>query len=207
VRRGARGRFLLNTVLAAIGSVVFVGCLSQSEPTPQGFLLDYEGFEPSADGSGALIYRRPGFSLGDYDRILLDPVELYAGSNTSFEGVDPLELKRIARSFEDAVQRALEGRYRFVNTIGPSVMRLRLAITDVEVGHRPIRDAIATLSKDVSFHLSDVAMEGEILDSRSDERMAAFVDRRVSRQTEGGSAFEFWAERLRLRMDEAHGGD
>jgi hypothetical protein len=187
-----------------VGISILAGCLSRQEPTPQGFLLDYEGFEPAASGSGALVWRRTDFSIGDYDKVLLEPVQLFCGSNSSFEGIDPLELKRVARSFEDAVQRSLEDRYRFVDTMGPRVMRLRLAITDIEVARRPLRDAMHTISSGVGFHLSDVAMEGEILDSRSDERMAAFVDRRVSRQAEGETAFDFWAERLRMWMDEAH---
>lgn len=187
--------------LALTVPVTLVGCAAP-EPAPSGFLLDVEQLEPAP--SGALVYRRSGFSLADYDSILLEPVQIFCGSSSNFDRVDPLELKRLARSFEDAIQRELESTYSFVGTIGPRVMRLRLAITNVEVRRRPIRDALDTLSKDVGFHLSDVSMEGEILDSRSGERLAAFVDRQRSRQSEGASAFEFWAARLRERMDEEH---
>lgn len=201
--RHRAGRALPAGVLAAL-MTLGAGCASKEGPVePSGFLLDVGQLEPSENGS-ALVYRRPGFTLGDYDAVLMDPIEIFCSSSSSFEDVDPIELKRLARSFEDAIQRALEDRYRFVDAIGPRVMRLRIAITNVEVRKRLLRDAVDSVGRDVSFRLSDITMEGEILDSRSGVRQVAFVDRRRSNQEADETAFQHWAGVLRKRMDEEH---
>jgi len=55
-------------------------------------------------------------------------------------------------------------------------------------------------------------MEFELLDSQSNERLSAGVDRRagskIDSMTKFGTAedaFKFWAQRLRTRLDEFHG--
>lgn len=55
-------------------------------------------------------------------------------------------------------------------------------------------------------------MEMEVLDSMTNERLAAAVDTRSGGKLAGWSkwgavkeAFEFWAKRLKKRLDEIHG--
>ena len=70
-------------------------------------------------------------------------------------------------------------------------------------------------AKGETVSVVQASMEAELLDSTKDERMFAVVDTREGEKVtaEKGNeswehvqgALDHWAERLRLRMDEAHG--
>ncbi len=60
--------------------------------------------------------------------------------------------------------------------------------------------------------VGEINMEFEFLDSETNERIVAGVDRRTGTMIQNlrrfgtaEDAFTFWAQRLRQRMDEAHG--
>ena len=59
--------------------------------------------------------------------------------------------------------------------------------------------------------IGSATMEGEILDSTTNERIAAVIDEKpggkldIGKLSPAKSAFEFWAKRLRAFLDEAHG--
>ena len=64
-------------------------------------------------------------------------------------------------------------------------------------------------------YVGQASLEAELLDSQTNERVAAVIDRRAGARhnvLEGmhrwghtKDAFEFWAKRLRLWLDEVHG--
>ncbi len=103
-------------------------------------------------------------------------------------------------------------------------MRVRVAITDLQLPIRtlnavssvvPAGIAIGLVKKGLtgkSTGVGEISMEFELLDSQSNGRLAAGVDRRaggkVDSMTRLGTAedaFKFWAQRLRTRLDEFHG--
>jgi hypothetical protein len=103
-------------------------------------------------------------------------------------------------------------------------MRLRIAVTDVVASKpgmgaistvMPIGLALSTIKKGVTgthTGVGQASIEVEILDSMTNERIAAAIDTRPGGKIEGFTkwgavkgAFEFWAKRLRLWLDETHG--
>jgi hypothetical protein len=120
--------------------------------------------------------------------------------------------------------KALEGGYPLVKDPGPDVLRVRVAITNLEKSS-PSRDVISTvlpiglglsiIKKGVTgkwIGVGGAGMEVEFLDSMTNERIAAAIDERAGSKVSGltkfgavKDAFEFWAGRLRKFMDEAHG--
>ena len=103
-------------------------------------------------------------------------------------------------------------------------MLLRVAITDMELPNRginaistilPVGLAISTVKSGVTGKgtgCGEVSMEFQILDSQTNQVLAAGVDRRsggkidsMSKFGTADDAFKFWSQRLRTGLDEVRG--
>jgi len=194
---------LLALVLALSWLPVSAGCrATKTGITPSGFLGDYGNLEREPDG--ALMYRAPGLDLSRYDRILLEPVQLFAGLDSTFRDLEGDELDLLQESFWNTIYNALEPDYQVVEDPGPGVLRVRVAIT----GARKVRDILPIRKSvgDTYMLIGVLDMEAELLDSQSGERLAAIVDSqsRSSKVTSFGEAdevFGTWARRFRARLD------
>ena len=94
---------------------------------------NYPSFEPDKDREGALIYRKPGVSLKDYDKVMIDPIEIWYAPDCKYKGIKPDELKILADAFRRAIVEELEPDYPVVGKPGPGVLGIRMAITNVYV--------------------------------------------------------------------------
>ncbi|MFO1372304.1 MAG: DUF3313 domain-containing protein [Candidatus Competibacteraceae bacterium] len=239
---------MLLTTLCLSGGLLAAGCASQPTTAesykPSGFLSDYSQLQPAPDGSGAQVYFKPGFNLKDYNRVLLDPIKVWYRNDAEYKGIDPNELKTLTDYFHQALVKALEPAYPLVNKPGPGVLRIRTAVTELTptntgmsvvtlvVPYAAVADVASGGGTGSAPYLGDAAIEAEFRDSRSNELLAAYVDKRVGKKydvdmKEGvGSAvskgvdsysraystwgyaqqaFDYWAQKLRRRLDEAHG--
>jgi hypothetical protein len=197
------------------------GCAAAGKPS--GFLDDYKGFVPGPDGID-LVWRKPGLDLGSYDKVLIERAVVYLDKDSQQRAIDPTELKQLADYFEQALIAALKGGYTIVAEPGPGVLRVRTAITNLKAGSPvvhgtttiiPVGLVVSGVKAAVTgTHLGvgEATIEAEFLDGATGERLAAALDRKVGRkgQLASGfakwghvkSAFEFWAKKLRQRLDE-----
>jgi hypothetical protein len=204
-----------------------VGCASKSGPTNSGFLPDYSRLKPVEGNPDAKIWAAPRFSLADYDRVIIDPVQLHLPPDkTKVKDEELKELQALTVYFRDALIHALQARYPMTDLPGPRTLRIRAAITDV-VKAKPMRNVMTSvlpvgivlnLGSEVfagkGMGVAEVAIEVEVLDSLSGASQAAFTGRKTGHKydvkgaTELGQvkkALEEWAEQLRKRFDQAHG--
>jgi len=184
-----------------------------------GFLDDYSGLKSDPDRAGAMVYRKPGVSLGAYDKIVISPIEIFYHPDTKYKGVSPDEMKVLADSFAGILTNELEPDYPVVNSTGKGVLIVRLAITNFKMkkkkrsllGYLPIGAAITAL-KDIAgkrITLSDATIEAELLDGESGERLGILVDSlsdTVSKKDKPtweslSNALTFYAKRFRSRLD------
>jgi Protein of unknown function (DUF3313) len=196
-----------------------------------GFLGDYSGLVANPRNGDLLLYQKHMSVLTNYDKFILDRVTIYLLPEAQDRGIDPDDLERLAWSFHDAIAHEIRrgGRYRIVRKPGPGVLRLRAAITNVEPisGSKTAApdsgaaagSAVAAPGANTAFPrllVGKVSIEGEMLDSVSGERMAAFMTSQGGRRWFSGfeaykkwgdieSAFRSWAREFRERIDEAHG--
>lgn len=244
---------LNNTLLAALGltgSLLVVGCASSPTTAesyqPSGFLsaATYSQLQPAPDGSGAEVYRKPGFNLKSYNKVMLDPIKVWYRDDAEYKGIDPNELKTLTDYFSQSLLKALQPAYPVVNKPGAGVLRVRIAVTSLKptdtgmsvvtlvVPYAAVADVASGGGTGSAPYLGDAAIEAEFRDSASNELLAAYVDKRVGKKydidmKEGvGSAvskgmdsytkaystwgyaqqaFDYWANKLRQRLDEAHG--
>jgi hypothetical protein len=203
--------------------VLVAGC-SQQQVKYSGFLGTYPKFQPGPSDGVDLGYVKKGVDFSKYNRLMFDQVVFYLKKDSKYKGIQPEEMKELADMFHLAAAKALEGAYPIVGEPGPDVLRVRVAITNIELGN-PAKSAITTVLP-VGLALSilkkaatgkhtgvgSAGMEAEFLDSLTNERVAAAIDEqegsKLSGMTKFGSAkeaFEFWSERLRIFLDKAHG--
>jgi hypothetical protein len=197
---------------------------AKKEVKHSGFLGDYSQLTPGSKGQLAERYIKDGVDFKKYKKVMMDQVMFYLNADAEDKGINPDEMKELADKFHKAVVKALGDAYPMVEKPGPDVMRVRVAITDLQ-SNKPVLSGITTIvpaglaisivKKGITGKhtgVGEVSMEVELLDSETDERLAAGVDRRAGGKLKGvkkwGSAeqaFDHWAKKLRTRLDEFHG--
>jgi hypothetical protein len=194
MRKAGEGQAVLTVLLVAGGftSLLALGCASG--PPRSGFLSDYASFEetpPDApiwehlDPEGrrhevdARIWRDIRYlgHLGDYDKVIIDPVVVKLNPQSEGVWVDPERLNQLADYMHAAYVTAVEDGYTVVEAPGERVMRLRMAITDIrpayvyrtpDVDQRPAEAWANSRPAGATF-------EYEVVDSVTAQRLLATI--------------------------------
>ncbi len=208
-----------------IATFAFIACGSLGEVRAQstrtrisrysGFLGDYSKLKRSRELKGAMSYENPSKKLGHYDEFIIDPVVVHFAPNAKGIGVDPIKVQQVADYFHRELWQALSIRYQVVNTPGPGVLRLRVAITDIKTTV-PLMN-IHPGTKLLGLGLGGASMEGEAVDSQTCERVLAVVDvrRGAFNPLPSGAGFDevghakevmrYWVKRFVGRVDKVQG--
>ena len=206
-------------MIGVLGALM--GCATQQKAN-SGFLGEYPVFEAGQKGVDER-YLKPGVDFAKYNRVMLDEVVFYFKSDADEKGIQPTEIKELSEEFYKAFLEELGDNYPLTDSPGPDVMRVRIAITDLERS-RPVSGTMSTvvpiglgvsiLKKTTTgeyLGIGSATMEGEILDSTSNDRIGAVIDKKpggkfdIGKMSPAKSAFRFWAKRLHEFLDEAHG--
>jgi hypothetical protein len=194
-----------------------------------GFLGDYSKLQPAPGNGDLLLYLREPNALKNYHKFIFDPVNIYLLPESRGHAIDADDLYRLAEFFREEIIDQFKGsEFEFVEDPGPGVLELNFAITDVSptggTRNTVVKGAATTASimtvpgiglAGPRFSIGRVSIEGEMLDSVSRERIAAFVTSRRGRRWFAGlntfrtwgdiqRAFRSWARDFRQRMDAAH---
>ena len=216
---------VLTVLVVMLTVIAFIVVANAAEKEKySGFLKDYSSLKPGPKGGAKLRYLKDGVDFGKYNKVMLDQVVFFLKKDAENKGIQAKEIQDITQAFHEAVAKALEGGYPIVSEPGPDVMRVRVAITNIEPSNpavsgvttvMPIGLALSFVKKGVTGKHTGVGsagMEAEILDSVSSDFIGAAVDDRSGSKASGltkfgpaKEAFEFWAKRLRTFLDEAHG--
>jgi hypothetical protein len=199
------------------------GCAGKAKTQHSGFMDNYPKFEEGTEDID-LVWKKRAVNFGRYDKLMMDRVVFYFSDQSDYKGIDPDELKELADLFHKAMAEALQDRYPFVDEPASDVLRLRFAITEVEASRPglnavstvlPIGLAVSIIKKGATGEHTAVggaSMEVEGIDSMTNERVFAAIDKEPGAKLEGFTkwgaaeeAFEFWAKRVRKGLDEAHG--
>ena len=206
------------------------GAWAKTDAEYSGFLTNYDVLGPGPDGGVDEIWKNPAHDLpadfAKYNAIMIDPITIYLADKSKDRGIDTNEIYRLSQEFHQALISAVEDRYRVVRAPGPGVLRLIIALTDVEASN-PALDTITSvipMARVFSFvkkqvtgshsFVGSASIEGVIVDGANNDVLVAFVDHRSGDKGIGGGsdaledareAFQWWAARLRAVLDEAHG--
>jgi len=180
----------------------------------------YDLLQPGPKDGVKKRWLKPGVNYHKYKKVMLDSVVFYLAKNSDYQGIDPQAMKDLADKFNKTVVDAIKDKTPIVSEPGPDVLRIRVAITNLEQSRPvlsgvtsviPIGLGVSVLKKGATGSWSGSGATGMAmmaLDSTSNEVLAVAVDdqsagftERFSKWGSAEEAFKFWAERLRKFMD------
>jgi len=206
----------------AIALLFVVACGVRTPRQPldvSGFLDDYSKLRPGGPDEVALIYRDPTAKWTAYDKVLFEPVTLWRSGRGSLDALPEADLLRLISSLQGAARRHLGEGFTLVDTPGPGVMRIRLAITEARATD-PILDVMSAhgdtaatpgsgpLHAETRRFIEQAQIEGEITDATTARLLAAGVDRRprtgalpIDTWADVDRGLDFWANRICARLE------
>lgn len=181
---------------------------------------------PGEKGEELLVYVNPETDWASYDKMLLDPVQVWRRHDPE-EGAPNEDVQRMANNFHGILYKELSQDYEIVFEPGPKTIRVRVALTDIGKSTAAL-DIITTvvpvgivISAGKDFitgkpaFVGEASIEGELRDAETGGLLAAVVDRRVGGKTIKESTnswndvnriLEFWSKLARYRLCIYRGG-
>lgn len=197
---------------------------------PSGFLVDYSQMQEGTEGQANLVYFSPGADWSRYHKIWIQPIELWKSDDprSPINRVSPENRQKLLNLFHTSLYNTLSAHYTMVEQGGPDVLIVHAAITEfrrstpvvgeVSAIYLPLK--LVSLGKQTlrgtAIGVGSVTVEAEFLDGETNERLAAILDARSGTSalrskftnTFGDieKSFQWWAERLRTRIEEEKQG-
>ena len=207
--------FLLGSIL--LGSTAW----TQNDDMYSGFLDEYPVLKQDADGNGGLSYEKAGINRCSYDKIMIEPIEVWMAEDSNYKGFSPDVFKAITDELYRSLEINFEPEYPVVGEPGKGVVAIRVAITDVYaskkkeslLGYMPIGAAVGAMTgKYRRINLQDATIEVEILDAQSLDRLSVLIDRLSVSNASGDNiswediieALHTYAKRFRSDLDAEH---
>ena len=220
--------------LALICSAAFLGQVQPAHAADKdkfsGFLTNYSSLKPGPKGGAKLVWKNPKYKwpghLARFKAIKIDSIKVMLSKEGRSRGVDVTELARLAGDFHKQLIDAIKDGYTVTDRSGPGVLRIIVALTDVEPSNTTMDTitSVVPMSRVFSFfkkqvtgrhlYVGSASVEGVVLDGGTGETLAAFVDQKtgdkgvvgaVNKMEDIQEAFKAWGKRLRVVLDTAHG--
>jgi hypothetical protein len=215
---------MVSLVLLASCASMGGGQMSAEQQNETGFLKGYyDRLQPGPEGGAKLRWIKPNVDFTRYTHVMLDSVVYFFADNSEYKGIDATELKELADQFNKALVDALQDSYPIVTEPGIDVVRIRFAITNLKQSH-PVLSGITTVvpvglgisilkkgttgswagsgATDAEMMALD-SMTNDVIIVAQDEKTAGFTER-FSKWGSADEAFKFWAERVKLFLDQMH---
>jgi hypothetical protein len=225
-------KMMKKTMIWIMGALLLMGCATTGN-TPKdtsadaktGFLGEYYAkLEPGPKDGAKLRWLKPGVDWAKYDKVMLDSVVFFFDDDSEYKGIEPNELKKLADDFNQQLVDTLKGPYPIVAEPGPGVLRIRFAITDLQQSNPvlsgvtsiiPVGLAVSVVKKGVTDSWAGSGATGaemmaldsltnDVIAVAQDEKTAGFTER-FSKWGSAEEAFKYWAERVKLYLDQVHG--
>jgi len=191
-----------------------------------GFLPQPSLLAPGGSGQADLVYLNPSANFASYNRVMLEPVAIWSGPDSSLSSVPSNQRQVLANRFHAGLYKALAKRCRIVQSASPGTLRLRVALVDAKSSNAT-ENTLATYTPYVStaYDLGSVAFnngvgyfagsataEGYATDARNGTLLWQAVDRRggttsmaentLNSWLDIDHAFQSWAEQLASRLQQ-----
>lgn len=200
-------RIIKTIAVAVVGFLFLQGCAKA--PVRSEFIKTSVELVPCAENKDKLWWEKSGFNWHNYQRILLDPISIVGDAAANEALKDNEELSSLITYYHDTLVEKLGPEYQVVNNPGPDVLRIRVAIADIDTSS-PILNAVTTAALFVPLDMGGASIEVEFLESQTGELLAAMAERKMGTPLQLMSSFselghvknaiEQWAEELKLAM-------
>jgi len=192
--------------LAFFLTITAFGTALSQDLQSSGFLSDYSQLKETSDQFMGHSYLVPGAEdmMANYTAVIIDQPEIFIASNSKYKGIKPDDMKVLADAFRTSLSQSLAQDFMVVEQAGPNVLYVRFAITNLQLkkkkkgllSYTPVGfvagAAKSALTSDITkkIDLKGLVMEMEVLDSNSEQQLAAAVEVRSGSKEEPAS----WAE-------------
>ena len=219
------------SIFTIVLTIIFASSIPNAAETEEmlrsGFLSTYDSLKQSDEYMVEWLFFDEKANFNSYDKIILDYVQFFVKEDAEYKGLQANEMQELAEAFHQSVIKALSDKYQFVSEPGPGVMRIRLALTNVEpikLGRNfltavvPVGMAINLVKVGAtgeSIGVGRTSMEAEIFDTQTKIRLVAAIDTDVGRKYTGykgdtkwahaEGTFEAWAKDLRKLLNKLSG--
>jgi hypothetical protein len=188
----------------------------RGEPEHAGFLKDYSQLQPQEGYQAQEVYVNPQAAWSKYNAIFIDSVTLWMADPSKAPSKDDEQM--LTDMLYKALAEKIGEKFRRADRPGPGVIRVRAALTQAKGANVPL-NAITTVipqlrmvstlggvAADTAVLVGAASVEAELVDSITNERLAAAVDavagtkslvRAFSKWADVQNACNNWAERLR----------
>jgi hypothetical protein len=141
------------------------------------------------DRPSAWIYRTPNANLRRYTRFIVEPVEVYRGSEASFGSMTNSQVTEIAQYLTSEVRRELGSGYTVTSQLGPNTARIKIKLVGVEqtvpgaatvsrvLPFGAVANAVQAASGGSGSFTGAVILAAEVYESQSSELLVAAVRR------------------------------
>jgi len=223
-------RIMLSILALVIGCFLLTGAAwaAEKEMPQAGFLQDYSLLNPDdPEKMVQWVYVKEGVDVSKYNKIMLDDIVFFIAQDADYKGFEASELADLGGAFHRALLMNLAGVYEFTDTPGPGVLRIRIAVTNLVPSGSvtgtvttivPVGLAVSAVKKAATgshIGMGSVSIEGEILDSQTNEVLGASIDTKMGKKykvrkgaSKWGHAidiFNGWAINIRTRLDRRAG--
>jgi hypothetical protein len=192
-----------------------------------GFLPQPALLRRGEPGQPALFYRNQAADLSAYDKVILDPVTIWAAPDSDLQSVPPDQRHVLANTFHADLYNALGKVCNLVTARSPGTLELRFAVVDAKstnavintvATYAPYGSSAYTLAsvafnKGVGYFAGTATAEGYAIDAMNGAIVWQAVDKRggttamlentLDTWLDVHHAFEAWSERLAGRLQEA----
>jgi hypothetical protein len=157
-----------------------------------------------------LVYRRAGTDWSSYDKIILDPIEIWTTdpSDSSSSANEWADIQKLAEDFRGTLTEKLAKSYRIVDAPQRGAIRIRVAMIDAKPANAAFKvakdvapytgvtvaDAAWTFVTGKPAFGGEVSINYMIHDSATGELLAAGADRRVGGDQIGRATFTTWGD-------------
>jgi hypothetical protein len=204
---------------APSGTSGAAGATASGGARGSGFLGDYSQLKPAPDREGVMLYMDRSRDLRAYNKVMFDPVQVYATPGPDAAQLAPDVQQRLGSDILNSLRASLEPKYQVVTTPGPDVFRIRTAITGIQavkpdMRARDFMPIIAVYNLAASKQVAEMQAEIEVLDAQGKRVAAATVTRKGDEKLPQGSKVtwsqlsaigKYWGNNLRMRLDELRG--
>lgn len=216
----ARSRVIIG-VLATLLAVS--GCTPTSRARSvdrSGFLgAEYALLKPGNSEQAQLVYLRPGVDWAAYRNVLLDPVTVWTGSESTGRGVSATDAQILVNYFFSVIRGALEKEgFSIVSAPRADTLRVKVAITKAEESNValnvvstvvPTFHAISSLDKLATgkpAFVGEAQIEVKVTDALTGALLAAGIDHSVGGKTLDASLLTSWGDvEAMMRLWANHG--
>ena len=216
-----RSRRIVYSLAIFVATSAF-GAASAQDIQHSDFLTDYSNLKKSADAAMDWEYLAPGVeNMANYSAVMIDQPEIFIAPNSKYKGMKPDDMKILADEFRTSMAQALSASYMIVDQPGPNVLYLRFAISNVQLkkkkkgllSYTPVGfvtgSVKSALTNDITkkIDLKGLTIEMEVLDSSSQEQLAALLEIRSGTKDDLASWAELealigvYSKRVRCRLD------